>query len=72
LAVSSADEPRQIAVGLLTAVTVGIGFTITDTVVVVVQPRADIPVTVYTVEATGLAVGLAQLVQLSAVAGSQV
>ena len=46
LAVSVDDPPGQIAVGDADAVTVGSGLTVTVTVAVLVQPAADVPVTV--------------------------
>ena len=45
LAVKTALDPGQIEVGLATAVTNGIGFTVTDTVIDPVHP-AVVPVTV--------------------------
>jgi hypothetical protein len=47
----------------------GKGFTVTVTVAVFVHPLTPVPVTVYVVVTVGLAVGLAQVVQLSPVAG---
>ena len=52
LPVNVADEPAQITGGLLTAVTVGIGFTVNTTVAVHVQP-ALVPVTEYVVDRAG-------------------
>jgi hypothetical protein len=53
-------------------VTVGRGFTVTVTVVVLVQPAALTPVTVYVVVAVGEAVTAAPVVALNPVAGDQV
>ena len=53
-------------------VTVGIGFTVTLTVCVAIQPAAEVPVTVYVCEAPGLAVTLGPVVPLRPVLGAQV
>jgi hypothetical protein len=60
----------QVIVTLLAAVTVGfVLFTVTVTLLVAVQPFAAVPVTVYTVVATGVAVGFATVALLSPAAG---
>ena len=46
--------PAQIVAGVV--VTVGKGFTVTTTVAVLVQPAAEVPVTVYVVVAAGVTV----------------
>lgn len=51
------------------ALTDGNGFTDTETVAVFVQPVAPVPVTVYIVVATGLAIGALQVLHDSVVAG---
>jgi hypothetical protein len=58
------------AAGVLTLRT-GIAFTVTLTVPVALQPKAEVPVTVYVVVALGVATGLAHVVQESAVLGDQ-
>jgi len=58
LAVKVAELPLQIAVGLETMVKVGVGNTRILTVLVLVQPEALVPVTVYTVVAVGVTVTL--------------
>ena len=54
------------------AVGEGKGFTVTVTAAVAVHPLASVPVTVYVVVATGLAVGFAPVVALNPVAGVHV
>jgi hypothetical protein len=70
LAVSVVLVPSHIVAGgtLIT----GLGFTVTTTVIVLVQPAADVPVTVYVVVVAGLAVTDVPVVPLSPVPGSQV
>ena len=67
-AVKVAEAPSQI-VGELTVVT-GIGLTVTITVAELVQPAAEVPVTVYVVVAAGFAVTEVPVVALKPVAGA--
>ena len=53
-AVKVEEAPIQIAVGFARAVIVGTGVTTRLNVVVLVQPKAVLPVTVYTVVAVGV------------------
>ena len=71
-AVSEVLVPSQIVLFVADAFTTGMGFTVTVTVAVFVQPLALVPVTVYVVVAFGVAVGFAQLVQERPVAGDHV
>ena len=50
---SEVDDPLHTDVGAPDAATVGNAFTATETVVVFVHPKADVPVTVYVVFAVG-------------------
>jgi hypothetical protein len=65
------DEPLQIAT-LEPPLTTGNGFTVIVTVAVFTQPLEFVPVTVYVVVAVGLAVGLAQFVQVRPLPGDHV
>jgi hypothetical protein len=71
VAASKVDVPLQTKT-LAPALTFGFGFTNTTMVSVPVQPLLLVPVTIYVVVVTGLAVGLAQLVQDNPVDGVQV
>jgi hypothetical protein len=68
VAVNAVDAPVHIAT-LEPALTVGKGLTDTETVAVFVQPVAPVPVTVYIVDMTGLAVGVVHVLQESDAAG---
>jgi hypothetical protein len=70
VAVSVVALPLQIATGA-PALTTGIGFTETVMVVLLVQPAAFVPVTVYIVVADGCAVTDAPVVAESPVDGAQ-
>jgi hypothetical protein len=59
----------QIVIVAGVTTTAGTGFTITVTVVKLVQPAAVVPVMVYVVVAVGVAVTVAPLVALNPVAG---
>jgi len=56
LAVNTELAPLHIAAGLAVAVTVGNGFTVTLIDVVLLQPLAKVPVTVYIVVLVGVTV----------------
>jgi hypothetical protein len=71
LAVSVVDVPSHI-VTLLLATTVGSGFTVTSTVVELIQPFASVPVIVYVVDVVGSAVTDEPVVPDNPVAGLQV
>jgi hypothetical protein len=49
-----AEAPAQITVGELVAVIVGLELTTTDSVLVLVQPAAFVPVTLYVLVTVGL------------------
>lgn len=68
-AVSVVEPPTQIR--SLFTVTVGVVLTVTVEVAVAVQPAAVAPVTVYIVEAVGLAVTVEPVVALRPVEGLQ-
>jgi hypothetical protein len=68
VAVNVPEEPAQMVIGV--AATVGKGLTVTVTVVVFVQPEADVPETVYVVVEAGLAVTEAPVVALNPVDGA--
>ena len=71
LEVNVSVEPTHIGPLFPTGVGVaGIGFTVTETVVVLVHPPL-VPTTVYVVVVVGLAVGLDAVVELSPVLGDQ-
>ena len=64
------DEPHKVDEAGVNVI-VGLGFTTTCTVLVLVHPAKE-PVTVYVVVTVGEAVGEAQLVQLKVDAGDHV
>ena len=68
-AVRVEEPPGQIPAGDAVTETTGKGFTFTVADIMVVQPETEIPVREYIVVTVGLAIGLAQLVQLNPVAG---
>ena len=71
VAVSEVEPPTQIAGGIGT-VTVGLEFTVTETVAVLLQPVAGaVPVTVYVVVAVGFATTVAPVDGVKPVVGDQ-
>jgi hypothetical protein len=69
-AVKEVDAPEQMVAEAGVTFIVGIGFTVTTTVCVFVQPDA-VPVTVYVVVEAGFAVTVAVFVLFSPAAGLQ-
>lgn len=63
-------SPSQIFIEPEIMEMVGIGMTLSVTVVKFLQPSAEVPVTVYTVVVPGLALTVLPVVALSPVAGS--
>ena len=64
--------PSQMVSGLASAVMLGVGTTVTVIVVKLVQPKGEVPFTVYVCVLDGLAFTLAPTVALKAVFGDHV